>query len=335
MKEKLLFLDPSNYQCIAIASMLLQYSNGKYQCFGNTFEMSSFSKFLIPKNIFQAISENTTPENLRRLSSQYTIIGGGMLSTSELIEVFGDIKLSSVSLTKSSLDVMEKHSFLQKAVEAGVPIPKTYSSSSEIKNYPVFFKDDTEATDAQKIKGIANSKSELPENESGVLFQEYLTHPSTFGFGFIAKSGKVLCAQQHEETLSYPKIGGSAVYIKSFEDKKIQKYSEDLIKKFNYSGWGLVEFKRNNADNDYELMEINPKFWASVEFSLRKNPLFMKLLFDVETLPESFDAMVFKHRSVLSGYSKSDFNKNANQIVAESWTSWKYHMYAQLKKLTS
>lgn len=293
--------------------------------------MPWFSKFLIPKDLFQIISESTTSENLKRLSHRYTIVGGGMLSTSELIELFGEIRLDSISLTKKSLDVMDKHSFLQKASDVGVPIPKTYKISSEIENFPVFYKDDREATDSQKIKGIANSKAELPENENGVLFQNLLTHPSTFGFGFIAKEGEVLCAVQHEEVLSFPKIGGSAVYIKSLQEEKVKKYSEDLIRSLNYTGWGLVEFKMNNDGTDYELMEINPKFWASIEFSLRKNPMFMKLLFDIDIPNEAIDSMVFKHRSILSGYSKMDFKINVGDKHVESWSNWKYILYALIK----
>jgi hypothetical protein len=55
----------------------------------------------------------------------------------------------------------------------------------------------------------------------------------------------------------------------------------------NYNGWGLAEFKYCKNRKDYVFMELNAKFWASLEFFLLNKPEFAKQLFhiDIKTPP--------------------------------------------------
>jgi hypothetical protein len=70
----------------------------------------------------------------------------------------------------------------------------------------------------------------------------------------------------HHEILSTPVHGGSAVAVEAYESTRVQELARRLIADF---GWGLVEFKPCVRRGDFVLMEVNAKFWASIEFTLR------------------------------------------------------------------
>jgi hypothetical protein len=49
-------------------------------------------------------------------------------------------------------------------------------------------------------------------------------------------------------------------------------------------------------------MEINAKFWASIEFTFLNNPLFLKLLFDIDEKQRDIKKAVFIHRVIQSDF---------------------------------
>jgi predicted ATP-grasp superfamily ATP-dependent carboligase len=185
--------------------------------------------------------------------------------------------------------------------ELDIPFPYTYSREEKIESFPVFYKSDHETSALGKIRGIARSQDDLNKLPSqGILVQEYIPTPSTFGVGFIAQDGKLLTHFMHEELLSHPKEGGSGVVLKRIDDEKLLQYTLRLVAKLKYHGWGLAEFKYCKRRQDYVFMEINAKFWASFEFALRGNPLFGKLLFGLNYPAKSSVSIVYVHRLLLS-----------------------------------
>jgi hypothetical protein len=100
--------------------------------------------------------------------------------------------------------------------------------------------------------------------------------------------------------ISYPKAGGSGVVLKKINDPKLLQYTSALADKLQYHGWGLAEFKYCECRKDYVFMEINAKFWASVEFALMCNPLFGKLLFGLDYQERSSSHMVYINRLLRS-----------------------------------
>src|SRR5690606_3951178 len=106
------------------------------------------------------------------------------------------------------------------------------------------------------------------------LFQESIMGEGTNGFAFLAQKGEVLVSAQHHELLSMPRDGGSAVLIRRIAEPRVDELSRRLLAHLRYDGWGLVEYKYCPRRRDYVLMEINAKFWASLDFSMRMEPGF-------------------------------------------------------------
>lgn len=223
----------------------------------------------------------------------------GAVSTKYLLENIGDIRIGQVTLTKDALRVFDKMWLLRFAESIGLPVPFTTSSLDEIKKYPIFYKQNQEMGGGKR--GVACFPLQVPQESADLIFQEYIDSVGTYGVGFIADKGVVQVSHVHFESESFPKDGGSAIVLSRFEDQRLIEYTNRLIQALNYSGWGLVEFKYCNKRQDYVLMEINPKFWASCELAFINEPKFLKLLFDIDAQEAPQMNFIFVHRAFLRG----------------------------------
>ena len=66
-----------------------------------------------------------------------------------------------------------------------------------------------------------------------------------------------------------PISGGMSVAAKSIFDKNLQKIGEKIVKKIKWTGLIMLEFKYHA--NKYYLIEINPKFWGSLDLAIASN----------------------------------------------------------------
>ncbi len=291
MSECIYIFSPGLDQALAIARLLRRYY------IGNIIGVTLLDKEFYPccrlyDSIIPASWVNLNAPDIR-------LIPTGALSTKYLLELRGDIKLGQITLIRSALRVYDKLWMIRQAKEAGVPIPITWSQSEEIPGYPVFYKPAFEKGGGNR--GIAYRAEDLPKNKNGLIFQEVIKGKGTYGVAFLAEQGELLAYEAHYEVESYPKPGGSAVIIERFYDQKLVEYSQRLLKALGYSGWGLVEFKYCPFREDYVFMEVNAKFWASCEFTFRNNPLFLKLLFDIDSKEKPIARMFFVERAAARG----------------------------------
>jgi predicted ATP-grasp superfamily ATP-dependent carboligase len=60
-------------------------------------------------------------------------------------------------------------------------------------------------------------------------------------------------------------VAGIAESIK--EIPEISKFSQDMIKAVKFSGISQIEFKKNNKDGMYYLMEMNPRIWLWMQIA--------------------------------------------------------------------
>ena len=89
------------------------------------------------------------------------------------------------------------------------------------------------------------------------------------GFFALCKNGKCLNTFQHQRIREMPISGGMSVAAKSIFDKNLQKIGEKIVKKIKWTGLIMLEFKYHA--NKYYLIEINPKFWGSLDLAIASN----------------------------------------------------------------
>ncbi|MGL3045471.1 hypothetical protein ACSJMR_10390 [Acinetobacter pecorum] len=285
-------LQPYSDQAKVIAKFLKE--NTQKKIVGVLLEKEAIKKKSIYDDLIILKSYGDLPED------KGMIIPTGAPSTEALLKK-GDIKIGNIIMNKDSLLVYDKISFLEKCRKVSLPIPleldfKTLEESS----FPLFFKEKNEKGGG--VRGRANSANDLndlPYND--LIFQELIESKGTYGVAFLAKDGKLITSTPHFEEESYPQTGGSATLIKSSDDLRLVELTQKFVESFNYSGWGLAEFKYCNKRKDFVFMEVNGKFWASCFFTFKNNPLFLKLLFNIEITNHKIRSMLFIDRLLRTG----------------------------------
>jgi len=88
---------------------------------------------------------------------------------------------------------------------------------------------------------------------------------------------KAYCA--HKRIREKPPWGGVSVVSESvIPDQFMLKNASVLLKDLNWNGVAMVEFKKDNQQNIPHLMEINARFWGSLQLSIDAGIDFPNLL---------------------------------------------------------
>jgi len=99
------------------------------------------------------------------------------------------------------------------------------------------------------------------------------------GQELLLNKGKIIAAFQHER-IHEPLKGGGSSYRKSIElNQNLLSYSERILKKLQWNGVAMVEYKYNKKEDSYVLMEINGRFWGSLPLAIHAGVDFPALLF--------------------------------------------------------
>lgn len=99
------------------------------------------------------------------------------------------------------------------------------------------------------------------------MIQEFIPG---FGCGFFALYQDGVCKRvfMHKRIREVPPSGGMSCCAMSFYDPKLKEYGTRLLDRLGWHGVAMVEFRYDERDGDYKLMEINPKFWGSLDLAL-------------------------------------------------------------------
>lgn len=180
------------------------------------------------------------------------------------------------------------------AEKLGIPYPKIIELKdvNEIKDvnieYPCVIKAPFEL--GKNLVKYAHSKEELiqkftkmyNENNFGKvlpIIQEYIIGEGAGFFAFY-KNGKCENYFIHKRIREYPTSGGASVVAEAFYNEQIFNDGKKILDELKWKGVAMVEFKKNNKTGKYNLMEINAKFWGSLDLALVCGANFPKMLID-------------------------------------------------------
>ncbi len=99
------------------------------------------------------------------------------------------------------------------------------------------------------------------------MIQEFIPG---FGCGFFAVYQDGTCKQtfMHRRIREVPPSGGVSCCAESYYDQRLMEYGKRLLDRLEWHGVAMVEFRYDERDQDYKLMEVNPKFWGSLDLAL-------------------------------------------------------------------
>ena len=122
----------------------------------------------------------------------------------------------------------------------------------------------------KKKEDLIPSYQSVHERYPFPLIQEWIPDGGgTFGFSALFdEASNIKAAFVHKKLRMYPVQGGPSTLREGVEHPQIMKLGLSLLKSLNWVGVGMVEFKVDPRDGIPKLMEINPRFWGSLQLAI-------------------------------------------------------------------
>jgi predicted ATP-grasp superfamily ATP-dependent carboligase len=133
------------------------------------------------------------------------------------------------------------------------------------------------AHDAESLRDILRT---LDARAYPVLLQQRIIGPG-IGIFVLLWNGELVASFAHRRIREHPPAGGVSVYRESVAmDEQLLARSRALLDEFCWQGVAMIEYKVDQATNTPYLMEINGRFWGSLQLAVDAGVNFPTLLLD-------------------------------------------------------
>lgn len=197
------------------------------------------------------------------------------------------------------MKTFDKSLTLKLAMDEAVPVPKTYFVNNLTELNEVAEKASFPAVIKSRYSWVWNSDKALFSRPSYVnspqeLISEFVAVHERFPFPIIqeyipgtAYHVGTLCSHSQvramcciKEHRTIPVTGGYATLRESVElDPRMKEYAQRLLSALDWHGVAEVEFKLDQRDSAPKFMEINGRFWGSLELAVAAGIDFPYLLY--------------------------------------------------------
>jgi predicted ATP-grasp superfamily ATP-dependent carboligase len=118
----------------------------------------------------------------------------------------------------------------------------------------------------------------LPAAAFPLLLQQRVVGPG-IGVFLLLWDGEQYAQFAHRRLCEKPPSGGVSVYCESITvDKTLLERSRALLERFGWRGVAMVEYKRDSSTGEVYLMEVNGRFWGSLQLAIDAGVDFPRLL---------------------------------------------------------
>jgi predicted ATP-grasp superfamily ATP-dependent carboligase len=125
---------------------------------------------------------------------------------------------------------------------------------------------------------LEGALADLPRAAFPLLVQERIVGPG-IGIFLLRWEGRILARFAHRRLREKPPSGGVSVYRESITPPAdALAYAEALLEALDWRGVAMVEFKRDGETGSPCLMEINGRFWGSLQLAIDAGVDFPRLL---------------------------------------------------------
>jgi predicted ATP-grasp superfamily ATP-dependent carboligase len=163
------------------------------------------------------------------------------------------------------------------AESLGLPVPISVAVSSAGQaqiaarkvGFPLILKSRVEggSFQARRIHGSGELEDALSSGTGGLMLQEYIPG---WGCGFFAIYAGRTCRRifMHRRLREFPPSGGPSSCAGAFYDERLERCGRTLLDALAWNGVAMAEFRFDIRDRQYKLIEVNAKFWGSLELAL-------------------------------------------------------------------
>jgi predicted ATP-grasp superfamily ATP-dependent carboligase len=288
MMRKILVTD-AGYKHTLAAIRYLAQSGFEVDAIGMSKDLSRWSHFLA--HIAYPQSEFCEPEIGKFLdflsSRSYSVllpIGAKSVrlvaSFKAEIEEYCSVPIVSLDKVEMCLDKSATASF---AGNRGIKVPRTWAFKSldmlkerinEL-DFPVVVKGKHEIWKdkplyAHNVDQLLESVAQWGKTSDEVSFPLIQQYIDGIGCGFFALYQRGVCKRvfMHRRIRETPPSGGASCCAMSIYEPDLMAAGKRLLDALEWHGVAMVEFKRERNTGHLYLMEINPKFWGSLDLAL-------------------------------------------------------------------
>jgi predicted ATP-grasp superfamily ATP-dependent carboligase len=175
----------------------------------------------------------------------------------------------------------DKWHVFRMAEELGIPAPRTLlpdsweEASKEARGlgYPLMVKARSgsgsrgtkKVEHAEQLEGVYRR---IQKEYGDPMLQACIRQEGTgVGVACLASGGVSLVLFSYRRLREYPVKGGPSTLRESTDDPRLKDYAARLMERLRWIGVAMVEFKVDPGDGVPKLMEINPRFWGSMELA--------------------------------------------------------------------
>ena len=179
-----------------------------------------------------------------------------------------------------------------------------------------------------------NGKRSLVYDDSDPIVQEFVDGP-IIDACVIANRGDIKAVLTQTRLKTLPPYGGYGVMNRTVYIPEIREITERLLGDLGWHGVAQVEFKLDTKTGEYNLIEINPKFWGTLALSVKAGIDFPYMAYQIALGAEVEEEFSFRENCIyrwvipneLSHVLQSDNKKNAlKKYVADFFKPANYNI---------
>jgi len=192
---------------------------------------------------------------------------------------------------------INKSLLIRHAMEHNIPCPRTFfiNGPDDIRacvpeiEFPVILKPErgsggTGIEIVQSAGQLLAVAERTLKNYGPFLLQEKIPFTTKYTIG-------ALCNSEHElrrvcvikELRNYPVDIGQACYVETVDEPRLVSFAENLLKSLGFVGVADIDLVIDTRSNQPQLMEINPRFWGSMQVAINAGVDFPKHVFTLFT----------------------------------------------------
>jgi predicted ATP-grasp superfamily ATP-dependent carboligase len=185
-----------------------------------------------------------------------------------------------------------KHEVMRLAADLGLPAPASFlpagpdelGRAGAATGFPAIVKP-CEGQGSHGVKRVADAAElaewypRIVERFGPALVQEFIPAEGEYGVSLLlGRDSEVLAQFSHRRLRSYPVSGGPSTLREGIHCPEMEADARRLLQAMRWSGVAMVEFRRDARDGRYKLMEINHRFWGSLQLAIVSGVDFPALL---------------------------------------------------------
>lgn len=180
---------------------------------------------------------------------------------------------------ESYLIACDKVKTVKYAQELGISTPKTIFPDDDVKQLirelrlPIVMKLSRGSGTVRYFwdaeRALTNYCRAIEVNKSCdyPILQEFIPGEG-YGFFGLFSRGRLRAKFMHRRVREFPVSGGPSTAAESVYEPRVEKLGEKILSSLQWHGVAMVEFKKDSRDGEFRLLEINPKFWGSLDLAI-------------------------------------------------------------------